>query len=144
MAYEKDYPNVHGRADIVLVRGGQTIIGQVSVTNHAKYEAESIRKFLKAGVSRIALIAVNRQKLNLVRQSLVASGDLADVVGFYTPSEFIQALCQWAAADPAGGTNERGKLRKQPIDLTAGPLSDAERKANEKRWLVNIAKKMAR
>ena len=144
VSYEIDFPDVHGRADVVLQRGKQKIIAQVSVTTPAKYEAESVRKFLRAGVTRIAVVSVNRQKLNLIRETLAESGDMAEMVGFYSPSEFISRLHQWATADPEGGTTERGKLRKQPIDLATGPLSEMERKTNEKKWLANIAKRMER
>lgn len=99
---EVDFPEVHARADVFMVRGQKKIIGQVTVTNRAKYEAASIRKFLQAGLTHIAVISTNRKKLNLIQQTLEQGGGKTDIVGYYSPSEFITQLYNWAEVDPAG------------------------------------------
>jgi len=135
---EVDFPEVHGRADIVLQRGKKKIIGQVTVTTPVKYEAESVEKFLKAGVTHIAVISINRKKLNLIQETLGDGGGKADTVGFYSPSEFIAKLFDWAADDPKGGEAEKAKPKKQPIDFSAGKLSASELELNQQKMLERL------
>jgi hypothetical protein len=135
---EVSFPEVHGRADIVLERGKRKIIGQVTVTTPVKYEVESIEKFLKAGVTHIAVISTNRQKLYLIQRTLEERGSSADTVGFYSPSEFNSQLFDWAADDPNGGEIEKAKPKKQPIDFNAGKLSKTELEINMQKMLEKL------
>jgi len=146
VSYEEHFPAVQGRADIVLRRGNQTVICQVTVTTPVEFEAESICKFLKAGIGHIALISINRRKLNRIQHVLeiVAPPDQFAKIGFYVPEEFISKLYDWAADDPEGGAVERGKPRKQKIALVASQLSENERKQREKEMLEALRKAMKR
>ena len=107
-------PPIQARADIVLRRGKHHIVVQVTVTTPAEYEADSVRKFLKASFTHIAVISVNRQKLNLIRKALGASGEKPETVGFYSPEEFMLKLSDWAMDDPAGGIAEKKNPHKKP------------------------------
>ncbi|MEY4387680.1 MAG: hypothetical protein RLY20_2963, partial [Verrucomicrobiota bacterium] len=144
VTYEESFPAVQGRADVVLRRGKQMIICQVSVGSPISYEVESIHKFLRADCAHIALVSGNRKKLNLIQQTLGSLGTQANKVGFYSPDELISKLYDLAAADPDGGEAERGKLRKQQVTIDPGHLSEAERIMNEKRWLAEIKERMKR
>jgi hypothetical protein len=146
VSYEEHFPPVQGRADIVLRRGNQTIICQVTVTTPVEFEAESICKFLKTSIGHIALVSINRRKLNRIQQALeaVAPPDKFAKIGFYVPEEFILKLYDWAADDPEGGAVERGKPRKQKIALVASQLSENERKQREKEMLEALRKAMKR
>lgn len=141
---EVDFPAVNGRADLVLERGKQKIIAQVNATSPVPFEVESIQKFLQTNVTHIALVSVNRKKLNLIQSTLEGSGANTNKVAFYSPSEFIAQLFDWAAADPAGGIQERGKPRKRSIDFSAGKLSESERRANEATMLEALRKTLER
>ena len=144
VSYEELFPEVQGRADIVLRRGSQTIVGQVTVETPAEYEVNSIRKFLQTSSTHIAVICVNRKKLDLIEQTLGDVGSQTARVGFYSPQEFISKLYGWAADDPEGGSLERGKLRKQSISLASGTLTEAERKQKELALLAVIKERMQR
>lgn len=123
-----------------MVRGDKKIVGQVTVTTPVKYEVESIEKFLKAGVTHIAVISINRKKLKLIQKTLGEAGGKTDMVGFYSPSEFITKLFDWAADDPKGGEVEKAKPKKQPIDFAAGKLSVSELEKNQQKMLERLKK----
>jgi len=145
VSYEEHFPPIHARADIVLRRGKQFIIGQVTVTTPAEYEAASVQKFLMANFTHIAVISVSRQKLNRIRQVLIAAGANTKNVGFYSPEEFMTKLSDWALEDPEGGAAEKKNPHKNPnVNLSSHPLTDEERKANEKKMLEELKKKMKR
>lgn len=137
VSYEVLFPEVQGRADIVLRRGSLTIVCQVTVTTPVDYEIESIRKFLQTSFTRIAVVSMNRKKLGHIRDALGDIGNQSVRVGFYSPEEFISKLYDWATDDPEGGNLERGKLRKRPITL-------AEQRQNEKMMLAEIEERMKR
>jgi hypothetical protein len=145
VSYEEHFPPIHARADIVLRRGKQFIIGQVTVTTPAEYEAASVQKFLMANFTHIAVISVSRQKLNRIRQVLIAAGANTKNVGFYSPEEFMSKFSDWALDHPEGGVAEKQNPHKNPNgDLSAHPLTDEERRVNEKKMLEELKKKMKR
>ncbi len=146
VSYEEHFPAIQGRADIVLRRGNQTIICQVTVTTPVEFEAESVRKFLKAGIGHIALISINRRKLIRIQQTLeaVIPPDQIAKIGFYVPEEFVSKLYDWAADDPEGGAVERSKPRRRQNMLKAGQPSEVERNHREKEMLEALRKAMKR
>jgi hypothetical protein len=129
---------------VFLSRGNQTIVAQVTVTSRVEYEVERIRRLLQGGFAHIAMVSVNRKKLNLIQQALSAEARLSDGVGFYSPEEFISKLYIWAGDDPEGGDIERGKPRRRKFDFRAGQISEPERKAREHEMLRSIAEAMKR
>jgi hypothetical protein len=139
---EVDFPEVHARADIFMVRGSKRIVGQVTVTNRAKYEVESIRKFLKAGLTHIAVISINRKKLNLIQQTLEKGGGKTDTVGYYSPSEFITQLYTWASVDPAGGAIESVKPQRRQEPQNSVQLSREQLEQRHKDALEKLRKTM--
>jgi hypothetical protein len=145
VTYEQHFPPIQARADIVLRRGKHHIVVQVTVTTPAEYEADSVRKFLKASFTHIAIISVSRQKLNLIRKTLGASGEKPETVGFYSPEEFMSKLTDWAMDDPAGGIEEKKNPHKNPkLNLNSGLLTQAEQKQNEKMLLESLKQKLKR
>lgn len=58
--------------------------------------------------------------------------------------EFITQLFNWATDDPAGGTVERGKPRKQLISLDTSKHSQSESEQQKSVWLENIRRAMKR
>jgi len=139
---EVNFPEVHGRADILLVRGSKRIIGQVTATTPAKYEVASIRKFLKAGLTHIAVISINRKKLNLIQQLLEKGGGKTDTVGYYSPSEFITQIYNWAEIDPAGGAVESVKPHRRQEPQNSVQLSREQLEQRHKDALEKLRKKM--
>ncbi|MEJ0091324.1 MAG: type IV secretion system DNA-binding domain-containing protein [Limisphaerales bacterium] len=140
VTYEELFPEIQARADIVLRRGKQTIICQVSATTPAEFEADSVRKFLKAAVTQIAVISISRQKLGKI-QNLLSEIERR-TVGFYTSPEFIAKLQDMAADDPDGGMPEKGKPRKRKIDFASAQLTEEERKRREAEMLKSLARAM--
>jgi hypothetical protein len=139
---EVDFPEVHGRADILMLRGRKKIVGQVTVTTPAKYEVASIRKFLNVGLTHIAVISINRKKLNLIQQTLEKGGGKTDIVGYYSPSEFITQLFNWAADDPEGGAIESVKPHRRQEPQNSGQLSKEQQRQQHKMELEKLRKTM--
>jgi hypothetical protein len=145
VSYEVRFPPIQARADIVLRRGKQYIIGQVTVTTPVEYEVASVRKFLMASFTHIAVISANRQKLNLIRQSLVTSGAEMKKLGFYSPEEFMSKLSDWALEDPESGIAEKKNPHKNPnLNLILNPLTKEEQEQNQKKWLEELKRKLKR
>jgi hypothetical protein len=69
------------------------------------------------------------------------SGATGKVV-FFTPDEFILKLRDWALEDPEGGETEKGKRRKQSINLDGSDLSVNERRRSEKEMLKTLEERM--
>jgi len=100
---------------------------------------------LKADFTHIAVISRNRKKLNLIRQDLAATGDNTEIVGFYSPDEFMSKLSDWALDDPEGGIEEmKNPHRNTSVDLKSGSLTEAELKRNEKMMLDELKQRMKR
>ena len=142
VSYEEHFPAVQARADVVLRRGDQTIICQVSATTPPEFEAGSVRKFIKLNFTHIAVVSINRKKLDHIREALADAG--SQIVGFYSPEKFISKLHEWAMADPEGGTLEKGKPRKRKIAFNATQLTDEERRQRENELLKSLAQVMKR
>ena len=142
VSYEEHFPTVQARADVVLRRGDQTIVCQVSATTPAEFEAESVRKFFKLDFTHIAVVSINRKKLNHIQEALADTD--TPTVGFYSPDEFISKLHAWAMDDPAGGTLEKGKPRKRKIAFNTAQLTDAERQRREQELLNGLKQAMKR
>jgi hypothetical protein len=142
---EKDVPQ-HGRIDLVLTRGERSIACEVSVTTPPYMEADHIRLRLKAGFGHVAVISANRRKLHLIEAAFLeqGGGTEASKVGFYSPKEFKDQLFSWATDDPEGGRLERGKERKQNIDLERIPPTEEQRKAIQSEWLADLQAVMDR
>lgn len=139
---EKHFPAIKARADVVLERGADTFIVQISVTTPPEFEAESIRKFLKLDVKHIALVCKSRKKSALIQELLSETHGEVSKVGFYTPTQFIEQLNEWAEADPDGGSVERDKPKKRSKLSGSAELSEEERQQNEEIMLREIAERM--
>lgn len=145
VSYEEHFPPIQARADIVLRRGKQFVVGQVTVRTPTAYEADSVRKLLKASFTHIAVISTDRKKLNLIRQNLAASGNKTEMVGFYAPEEFMSKLSGWALDDPEGGIAERKNPRRnRAVNLISGLLTKVEQEKNEKIMLDELRQKLKR
>jgi hypothetical protein len=140
VCYEEHFPSIEARADVVLRRGKQSIICQVSAKTPPKYEAKSVLKFLKLDFTHIAVVSINRRKLNRIQESL--SGADIKQVGFYSPEEFISNLHAWAMDDPGGAVIEKNKPRKRQILFGGGQLSEEERRQHERKMLNDIQQAM--
>jgi len=141
VSYEELFPAIQARADVVLRRGNQTVICQVSATTPTEFEVSSVRKFLKLDFTHVAVVSTRRKKLGNIRESL--AGTDGGMVGFYSPEEFISKLHDWALDDPDGGKIERGKPRKRKIEFTTS-MTEEERRKRENEMLKKLAQAMKR
>jgi hypothetical protein len=105
-----------------------------------------IHRRLQAGFKQVAVVSLNRKKLNRIQQELTQGGSIQQPagVGFYSPSEFISLLFDWAAEDPEGGIVEKGKPKKRNVALNAAQLTEGERKQREKEMLESLNRAMKR
>ena len=140
VSYEEHFPVIQARADVVLRRGSQTIVCQVSATTPPEFEAESVRKFLKLSFTHIAVISINRRKLGHIQEALGRTG--GENIGYYSPEEFISMLHNWAMEDPGGAAIEKSKPRKRQIQFGNIQLNDEERRQLESELLKSLAQAM--
>jgi len=140
VSYEEHFPEVQARADVVLRRGNQSIICQVSATTPPEFEADSVRRFLKLNFTHIGVVSINRRKLDHIQQALGDGG--GKNVGFYAPEEFISKIHDWAMEDPGGAMIEKSKPRKRQIQFNSAHLTDEERRQREGELLKSLAQVM--
>jgi hypothetical protein len=136
----------HGRPDLILERGTRRIACEISDTTHPETEADHIRLRLLASFTHVGVISANGRKLKLIEEAFLGLGVTAvtGTVGFYSPKEFIAQLFAWAADDPTGGAEERGKPRRQKFDLAAPQPMAAPREAAERQLLARLRRAMDR
>lgn len=145
MAFTKQIPE-HGRPDLILTRGKQSIACEISVTTHKTIEADHIRLRLKAGFTHVAVISQNRRKLPKIEAAYLKliPGASLDKVGFYSRDEFLSRLSTWAVDDPEGGAWERAKPRKQNLGANPPPQNPVEQAEVQRALLADLQKMMAR
>jgi len=73
---------------------------------------------------------------------LEKDGGKTDIVGYYSPSEFITQLYNWASVDPAGGAIESAKPHRRQEPQNSGQLSDEELERRHKLGLEKLRKTM--
>jgi hypothetical protein len=133
------------RVDLVLRRGGRLIACEVNATTQKDYEiSNNITKCLKAGFIHIAVVSRRQKKLALIKQmfSQAATPEQSAKVAFYSPSEFLSRLHDWAMEDVAGGEVERGKPKKQPVLFDEEPMTPDEQVQRDKETQEALIKAM--
>lgn len=116
----------------------------MSVSTTPEHELGNIEKCLEAGCRHVALVSPHRRKLTRIQEAVAASlaPEQTQLVGFYTPAEFILKLNDWALEEPADGKSGRGKPRKRKIALSVPTLSEEERSRREVEMLRQLAEAM--
>ncbi len=100
---EKQLPGTLERTDLLIERDGFTLAVEVTVTNTLSYELQNIGKCLRAGVSEVAVVAVDPAKLAKIEAAaLVTYGSQhGERMRFFLRDGFCDHLQSIVLATPA-------------------------------------------
>jgi hypothetical protein len=139
---EKEIP--HGSVDLALVRsGGISIACEITVTTTIHHEVGNVRKCLEAGFTQVAVIASKLQRLEQIKEAVVA--DLGDeksaCVGYFTPDIFIDWLKALPAVEslPVSSEPTVTMRRGRTVTRRAPTLTPQERRQKEAAHLKMIS-----
>lgn len=136
-----------GGIDLVLVRGNDRIACEVSVTTTVDHEVGNVRKCLRAGFARVAVICPEAARLEKIRAAVQGSlGPEATAnVSYATPDEFLAQLAALPLPTPSPtnlpapqSTTSRGYAVKRK----SATVSAEERAAREQAAITQIAEVM--
>jgi hypothetical protein len=139
---EKEIP--HGSVDLALARsGGVNIACEITVTTTIHHEVGNVRKCLEAGFTQVAVIASKLQRLEQIKEAVVA--DLGDeksaCVGYFTPDIFIDWLKALPVVEslPASSEPTVTMRRGRTVTRKAPTLTPEERRQKEAAHLKMIS-----
>ena len=127
---EKEVLDGKGSIDVLLERDGATIACEISITTTVDHEVGNVVKCLKAGFSRVAMIALDAAHLEKIRSSAAASlgTEAVQGVGYFAPDEFIELLATLKLApQPQMPRMSRGyKVKRSAPKLTVDEQKQRE------------------
>jgi hypothetical protein len=138
---EAPLPSGPGQVDVLLVREGLSAAVEISVTTPAEYERENVRKCLRSGFSRVALVHAKSARSQGRYQDVVGEGlstEERERLTFLLPEElpdYIAAL----AAPPA--PTER-VVRGYKVKVTQTSVSPEEARARREALARLLAKSL--
>jgi hypothetical protein len=142
---EKPVLDGQGSVDLWLERDGQSIACEISISTTIDHEVRNVAKCLKAGVSKVAVICLDEERLRKISNAVSGSlgTELAVQVEYYLPDQFIACLKDLPRAIPkaAGVAEVRRGYRVNRQTVTIPPQ---ERKAREEEAIRLIAESMRR
>jgi hypothetical protein len=132
-----------GSVDLLLERAGQIIACEIAITTTIDHEVGNVAKCLKAGFPRVAVIAVDEDRLRKIASAV--SGSLgesaADRVEYCLPETFIQKLRTMPVPAP---TQTSKMSHGYKVKRHAPALTPDERKQQEETAIRIIAEAMRR
>lgn len=131
---EKQLPGTLERTDLLIERDGFTLAVEVTVTNTLTYELQNIGKCLRAGVSEVAVVAVDPAKLAKIEAAArVTYGDQhGGRMRFFLREGFCDHLQSVVLATPAKPEPEQPTKHKGwTVKTTTVHISAEEAKERE-------------
>jgi hypothetical protein len=140
---EKEVLDGKGSVDLLLERAGQIIACEIAITTTIDHEVGNVAKCLKAGFPKIAVIAVDEDRLRKIASAV--SGSLgeraADRVEYCLPETFIEKL----RTMPVPAPPQTSKMSHgYKVKRHAPALTPDERKQQEETAIRIIAEAMRR
>jgi hypothetical protein len=91
---EKQILDGAGSVDVVFERDGTSIACEISVTTTIDHEVGNVSKCLKAGFTKVAVIAVSEDKLSKLKAGISNSlgPDMVGRVSYFLPDAFLTEL----------------------------------------------------
>jgi len=85
-------------ADLILTKGAHSFAVEIASPSAPDHELETVRRCLAAGVTSVALVSSEPERLRTLAQVLHAGLPLAQAmeVGYFTPEEFSSELVRLA------------------------------------------------
>lgn len=134
-----------GSLDLYLERDGESIACEISVTTTIDHEVGNVSKCLKAGISTVAVVCLDDERLRKIEAAISGSLglEMAARVAYFLPDKFIASLKKIPPVPPkAADTTEM--RRGYRIKRKAVTMSPDEQKAREEGAIRVIAESMRR
>lgn len=145
---EKEVLNGDGSIDLALERPGCAIACEITVTTSTDHEFGNVKKCLKAGFARVAVISPSPARLRQIEEAVRGALDGAESarVSFFTPDEFIAHLRNLPKTESVEPEAPAAPAEKKTIGYTVRrhrPIETAEeRLAKEEMAMRLIAQSM--
>ncbi len=142
---EKPLLEGQASADVWLDRDGQCIACEISITNTIDNEVRKIIRCLKAGISNVAVICLDEQKLRKMEAAISGSlgAELAQQVGYFHPDQFIASLKSLPRAIPEAEQTSQVRRGYKVKRVTAAG-SPQEQKARDQQIIRVLRESMRR
>lgn len=145
---ERQLPGTLECTDLLLEREGFTIAVEITVTNTLDYELRNIGKCLRAGVTQVAVVALDAEKIaKLETAAFVSYGDQhRQRLLFFTKDAFIEYLQTLVLTSPPPEpespkpTKHKGWTVKT-VSVQITPEEAKEREAAAAKILANASRK---
>lgn len=145
---ERQLPGTLECTDLLLEREGFTVAVEITITNTLDYELRNIGKCLRAGVTQVAVVALDAEKMaKLETAALVSYGDQhGERLQFFTKDAFIQHLQNLILTSPPPvpefpkPTKHKGWTVKT-VSVQITPEEAREREAAAAKILANASRK---
>jgi hypothetical protein len=131
---EKQLPGTLECTDLLLERDGFTLAVEISVTNTLDYELRNIGKCLRAGVSQVALVSADADKLAKIEAAarLSFGTEHGDRLRFFSKDAFNAHLQDFVLAPPPEPKADATTMHKGwRVKTTVVHLSSEEAKERE-------------
>ena len=124
-------------ADLVLRRGQVEIAVEITITTGVDHEFENVKKCLAAGMTRVAVVATGRKRLEDIAAAVQGGlgSESAAKVTYHTPDEFLAELQKLAktteAPHPSAPMAKTGKILGFEITRNFPKMSLEEQRLNQ-------------
>ena len=127
---EKQIAEGQESIDLLLERSDQRIACEISVSTTIDHEVGNVRKCLKAGFSRVAIICTGEDRLRKIAAAVTGSlgPEATAQVGYYEPDQFIAYLKTLPTPQPKDSVTTRHGYR---VKRSTPKLTPEERRQRE-------------
>ncbi len=133
---EAPLPDGTGQVDVLLSRDGLRVAVEVSITTPVEWEIENVRKCLRAGYDRVALVLAKSAKTHTRYRQAVTDAVGADRVTFLVPEDVPDFIASLAPVPEPSETVVRG----YKVKVTRTEVSPEDAKARRDTLARLVAK----
>lgn len=132
---EKPVLDGQGSVDLYLERAHQNIACEISFTTTIDHEVKNVIKCLKAGLPKVTIICVDKERLRKIAEAVAGSlgSEMAARVEYFEPDPFIAHLKSLPVPAPNDSVNMHHgyKVKRSVAKLTLEELAQRENLANQ-------------
>jgi hypothetical protein len=145
---EKEVLDGEGSVDLALEKDGYGVACEITITTTIDHEFGNIKKCIKAGFAKVAVISPKAERLRQMEEAIKAGLEPSESarVGYFLPDQFIAWLRDLAPTIPPPSTtlpvpSER-TTRGYKVRRSAAKLTEEERLVKEEIAIQTIAQSM--
>ena len=143
---EKPILDGQGSIDLALEKENFAIACEITVTTTTDHEFGNVKKCLRAGYTRVAVVSPRAERLRQIEEAVKAAltASESECVGYFSPDTFITWLRSFVSSipTPEPALPAEHTCRGYKVRCNAAKLSEEERKAKEEIALKAIAETM--